>query len=106
MGKEKTPTLSQLSFERRQLQKRKSVTDQLEQIESAAKIIAYGCKVLSAEDSLLEPFLSAVFVILRDSPYQPVGETRFNRPLGSSLETSQPPACVTRRSQPSVWVVG
>ena len=60
-GKPKTPSLSQLSFERRQVLKRTEHEQQLALLTTTSQIIAYGCNLLKEDDHLLQAFLGSVF---------------------------------------------
>ena len=60
-GKPKTPSLSQLSFEKRQVQKRTEHTQHLATLTSASQIIAFGCTILKEDDSILQAFLGSIF---------------------------------------------
>ena len=62
----KTPSLSQLSFERRQVLKRKEREQELSRIISGAEIIAYGCRIFREDRNVLTLFLGAVFDILSE----------------------------------------
>ena len=76
-GKPCTPSLSILSFERRQLQRRKEKKIELKGIQNAPEIIAYGCKLLSGERALLEAYLAAVFTVLTFEPKKILRERNF-----------------------------
>ena len=65
-GKPKTPSLSQLSFERRQVLKRREREQELSNITSGAEIIAYGCRVVREDRNVLTLCLGAVFDILSE----------------------------------------
>ena len=63
-GKPRTPSLSQLSFERRQILKRTEHEQQLSSLATTSQIIAYGCNLLKEDDHLLQAFLGSVFAEL------------------------------------------
>ena len=60
-GKPKTPSLSQLSFEKRQVQKRTEHTQHLATLTTTSQIIAFGCNILKEDDSILQALLGAIF---------------------------------------------
>ena len=72
LGKPKTPSLSQLSFERRQILKRTEHEQQLSLLTTTSQIIAYGCNLLKEEDHLLQAFLGSVFAELRSTATEEV----------------------------------
>ena len=65
-GKPKTPSLSQLSFERRQVLRRREREQELSNIVRGAEIIAYGCRIVREDNNVLTVFLGAVFDILSE----------------------------------------
>ena len=73
VGKPCTPSLSLLSFERRQILTRKKKRAELKEISAAVEILAYGCKLLSVDKDLL---VSAAFCILTVEPQRPLREVR------------------------------
>ena len=60
-GKPKAPSLSQLSFEKRQVQKRTEHTQHLATLTTTSQIIAFGCNILKEDDSILQAFLGSIF---------------------------------------------
>ena len=66
VGKPRTPSLSQLSFEKRQVQKRTEHTQHLSTLTTTSQIIAFGCGILKEDDSILQAFIGSVFQELCD----------------------------------------
>ena len=96
-SKPKTPSLSQLSFKRRQNLVRKQHRETLRNLHSIAEIVAFGCHLLKGRKDLLEIFLCTVTQKLIETP-RPVAASECK---GAALPDSASSESTAVQSEPS-----